>query len=154
MAEGERLDTLIQTGKRAARQVLKARILLKADAAGEGWSDSQIAAALETSLDTVARTRQRLVEEGLHFARLGPATHLRWRGRGQADCPGLFGTAQGTRPVDAEALGSGGGRTEHRHARQRQHASGNMGGRTLKKTRSSPTSKSNGSFHPMPTPPS
>jgi transposase len=68
VAERERLDTLIQTGKRAARQVLKARILLKADAAGEGWSDSQIAAALETSLDTVARTRQRLVEEGLEAA--------------------------------------------------------------------------------------
>jgi len=44
--------------------------LLKADAsdAGEGWSDSQIAAALESSVDTVARTRQRLVEEGLEAA--------------------------------------------------------------------------------------
>jgi hypothetical protein len=49
---------------------LKARILLKADAsdAGEGWSDSQIAAALVTSVDTVARTRQRLVEEGVEGA--------------------------------------------------------------------------------------
>jgi transposase len=36
--------------------------------AGEGWSDSQIAAALATSVDTVARTRQRLVEEGLDGA--------------------------------------------------------------------------------------
>ena len=44
----------------------KARILLKADAsdAGEGWSDSEIAAALDTSVDTIARTRQQLVEEG------------------------------------------------------------------------------------------
>ena len=33
-----------------------------------GWSDSQIAAALENSVDTVARTRQRLVEEGLQAA--------------------------------------------------------------------------------------
>ena len=32
--------------------------------AGDGWSDSQIAEALETSVDTVARTRQQLVEEG------------------------------------------------------------------------------------------
>jgi hypothetical protein len=40
--------------------------LLKADAgeAGEGWSDSQIAAALDTGLVTVARVRQQLVEEG------------------------------------------------------------------------------------------
>jgi transposase len=68
--ERERITALIQTGKHPARKSLKARILLKADAsdAGEGWSDSQIAAALETSVDTVARTRQRLVEEGLDAA--------------------------------------------------------------------------------------
>jgi hypothetical protein len=48
--------------------------LLKADVsdAGEGWSDSQIAAALATSVDTVARTRQRLVEEGLDGALTRP----------------------------------------------------------------------------------
>jgi len=45
---------------------MKARILLKADVseAGEGWSDSQIASALDTTVNTVARTRQRLVEQG------------------------------------------------------------------------------------------
>jgi poly-gamma-glutamate capsule biosynthesis protein CapA/YwtB (metallophosphatase superfamily) len=50
--------------------VLKARILLKADAseAGEAWSDGQIAEALDTSIDTIARTRQQLVEEGLDAA--------------------------------------------------------------------------------------
>jgi transposase len=44
----------------------RARILLKADASevGEGWSDSAIAAALDTSVNNVARTRQQLVEEG------------------------------------------------------------------------------------------
>ena len=65
--ERERLNTLIHTGKHPARQLMKARILLKADAseAGEGWSDSRIAAALDTSIDTVARSRQQLVEEGL-----------------------------------------------------------------------------------------
>ena len=61
-----RVTALIHTGKHPAQKLLKARILLKADAsdAGEGWSDSQIAAALDTSVATVARTRQRLVEEG------------------------------------------------------------------------------------------
>ena len=65
--ERERLHLLIRAGKHPARQLTKARILLKADVseAGEGWSDSQIVAALDTSLDTVARTRQQLVEEGL-----------------------------------------------------------------------------------------
>jgi hypothetical protein len=68
--EREQLTTLIHTGKHPAQKLLKARILLKADAsdAGESWSDSQIAAALETSVDTVARTRQRLVEEGFEAA--------------------------------------------------------------------------------------
>jgi transposase len=68
--ERKQLTTLIQSGKHPAQQLLKARILLKADASpgGEGWSDGQIATALETSADTVARTRQRLVEEGLEAA--------------------------------------------------------------------------------------
>jgi hypothetical protein len=68
-AERIQLTALIQKGSHPAREVLKARILLKADAdAGEGWSDSQIAAALDTSVDTVARTRQLLVEESLESA--------------------------------------------------------------------------------------
>ena len=64
--ERSRLNTLIHTDKRPAWQITKARILLKADAseAGDGWSDSQIAAALDTTVRTVGRTRQLLVEEG------------------------------------------------------------------------------------------
>jgi hypothetical protein len=68
--ERERLNALIQKGKAPARQVLKARVLLKADAseAGDGWSDGQIAEALDTSIDTIARTRQQLVEGGVDAA--------------------------------------------------------------------------------------
>jgi hypothetical protein len=64
--ERETLETLIRKGKHPAAQVLKARLLLKADIseAGDGWSDGRIVAALDTSLSTVFRTRQRLVEEG------------------------------------------------------------------------------------------
>jgi Homeodomain-like domain len=64
--ERETLEALISKGKHPAAQVLKARILLKADVseAGEGWSDSRIVRALDTSEATVYRTRQRLVEEG------------------------------------------------------------------------------------------
>jgi hypothetical protein len=45
---------------------LKARIVLKADVsqAGEGWSDSRIIKALETSPSMVYRVRKQLVEEG------------------------------------------------------------------------------------------
>jgi transposase len=65
-AERERLDSAIRSGKHPAQRLMKARILLKADAgdAGEGWSDSEISKALDTSLATIARTRQQLVEEG------------------------------------------------------------------------------------------
>ena len=67
LEERETLEALIHKGKHPAAELLKARILLKADIseAGEGWSDGRIARALETSLSTVFRTRQRLVEEGL-----------------------------------------------------------------------------------------
>jgi len=66
-AERERLAALIRTGKHSARKLLRARILLKADASdvGEAWTDTQIAAGLDTSVVTVARVRQQLVEEGV-----------------------------------------------------------------------------------------
>jgi len=47
--EREQLTALIQSGKHPAQKLLKARILLKADVSegGEGWSDTQIAAAMD-----------------------------------------------------------------------------------------------------------
>jgi hypothetical protein len=47
--ERERLQALISSGKRSAQLITKARILLEADAseAGEGWTDREIAAALD-----------------------------------------------------------------------------------------------------------
>ena len=68
--ERARLNALITAGRHPARKLLKARILLKADIsdAGDGWTDSRIAEALDTSPDTIFRTRQRLVEEGLDAA--------------------------------------------------------------------------------------
>jgi hypothetical protein len=90
---------------------MKARILLKADAAeaGEALSDSQVAAALNTSLATIARTRQQLVEEGFEavltrqaLAQLGQEAHLRWRFRSQTDRTGLFRATKGSRPMDFE----------------------------------------------------
>jgi len=64
--EREQLETVVRAGKTSAQIVTRARILLKADASegGQGWSDSAIAAALDTSVNNVARTRQQLVEEG------------------------------------------------------------------------------------------
>ncbi len=76
------LEGMIRTGRDAAYRLLKARILLKADVSddGDGWSDGQIAEALETSPSTVLRTRRQLVEEGLEAA-LGRKTQARPRAR-------------------------------------------------------------------------
>ena len=72
LSEDERnqLNEMIRKGKSSARRLMKARILLKADVSegGEGWSDSRIIKALETSATTVYRTRQQLVEEGFEAA--------------------------------------------------------------------------------------
>ena len=64
--ERGQLEGLIWKGKSPAQRLLKARILLKADVsqAGEGWSDSRIIKALETSPSLVYRVRKQLVEEG------------------------------------------------------------------------------------------
>ena len=64
--ERARLESLVHAGKSSAQMLTRARILLKADVseAGEGWSDSAISAALDTSVNNVAGTRQQLVEEG------------------------------------------------------------------------------------------
>jgi len=66
-AECEYLQTLISKGKSSAKRLLKARILLKADASehGEGWSDGRIIEALDTNMSMVTRVRQQFVEEGL-----------------------------------------------------------------------------------------
>ena len=56
------LERLTHSGQHSARVINRVRILLKTD---EGWSASQMAAALDTSPRTVFRTKRRYVEEGL-----------------------------------------------------------------------------------------
>ena len=65
--ERKRLNDLISKGKAAAKTILKARILLKADQSesGEGWSDEAICKALDTNVTMVERVRTKLVDEGL-----------------------------------------------------------------------------------------
>lgn len=68
--EREQLTALIASGKAAAKKLIHARILLKADQAesGPGWIDQQIAEALDVSVATIERVRQRFVEQGLEQA--------------------------------------------------------------------------------------
>jgi poly-gamma-glutamate capsule biosynthesis protein CapA/YwtB (metallophosphatase superfamily) len=146
--ERERLNALIQKVRGPARQLLKARILLKADASetGEAWSDSQIAAALDTSVDTIARTRQHLVEGGIDAALTRKHSPNSARKRifdGAAEAklialacsPPPKGRARWTLTLLETAV-------VELHIVDR--ASDNTIGRTLKKTLSSRTCRSNG----------
>jgi transposase len=68
--ERQHLQGLLAAGKAAAQKLTHARILLKADQAegGPAWPDERIAEALDIGRATIARVRQRLVEQGLEAA--------------------------------------------------------------------------------------
>lgn len=72
LTEGEReeLRQLIHKGKAAAQKLLHARILLKADEreGREAWTDEAISVALDVSISTIERVRERFVMEGLAAA--------------------------------------------------------------------------------------
>jgi transposase len=68
--EREMLQALVSRGKAAARKLMHARILLKADSSdgGPGWDDGTMAEGLEVGRATVERVRKAFVEEGLEAA--------------------------------------------------------------------------------------
>jgi hypothetical protein len=146
--EREQLSQFIRSGKRSAQLLTKARILLKADVsdAGEGWSDSKIAAALETSVANVERTRRQLVEEGFEAVltrKYNPRSAPRRIFDGVAEAR-LIALACGPAP-------EGYARWTLSLLEQKvvelnivEKASDNTIGRTLKKTFSSRISSSNG----------
>ena len=156
--ERDRLNALMQKGKSPARQVLKARILLKADAseAGEAWSDGQIVEALDTSIDTIARTRQQFVEGGIDAAltrRHSPNSARKRIFDGTAEAK-LIALACSPPPKGRKRWTLTLLETAVVELNIVDRASDNTIGRTLKKTRSSPTSRSSGLFRRRPTPPS
>jgi transposase len=64
------LRALVSRGRGAARKLMHARLLLKADAGEDGpaWGDAAIAAGLDVGTATVERVRREFVEEGLEAA--------------------------------------------------------------------------------------
>jgi len=66
----EQLRQIVSRGRTSALKRLHARILLKADTSRQGpsWKDERIAEALDVSPRTVARVRERFVQEGLEAA--------------------------------------------------------------------------------------
>ena len=59
-AEKRRIRKMVRAGRSSALAITRARILLKTD---EGWSVSQVAAALHVSEPTVFRAKRRYAEE-------------------------------------------------------------------------------------------
>lgn len=68
--EREELEQLTTTGKTPAYKMNHAGILLKADTKqeGGGWTDEAISQALDISVATIERVRQRCVETSLETA--------------------------------------------------------------------------------------
>jgi len=68
--ERAQLEGMLSKGKAAARTLMHARILLKADegVAGPHLSDDEIAEAVAVNRSTVERVRMRCVEEGVEAA--------------------------------------------------------------------------------------
>jgi hypothetical protein len=156
--ERAQLETLLRKGKSPARRLLKARILLKADVseAGEGWSDSRIIEALETSPSMVYRVRKQLVEEGFEAV----------LSRKQRAMPAVARIFDGEKEAKLIALAcskppKGRARWSLRLLETKvvelgivDRASDSTIGRALKKTFSSPIAASTGSSRRRPTAPS
>ena len=69
-AERRMLQAMLSRGKAAARKLMHARILLKADVSpgGPAWNDEAIAEGLDVGRATVERVRKEFVEEDLDAA--------------------------------------------------------------------------------------
>jgi transposase len=68
--ERQMLQAMLSKGRAAARKLMHARVLLKADVSCDGpaWNDVEIAVSLEIGRATVERVRKQFVEEGLEAA--------------------------------------------------------------------------------------
>ena len=77
-AEREILTGLLKRQRVAAQKVRRARIFLKADAAGPNWTDAKIAEAFDCRTRSVESLRERLVTEGFEVALHGkPKSRVR-----------------------------------------------------------------------------
>ena len=66
-AEREMLNGLIKQRRVAAQKVLRAHVLLKADADGPHWTDAAIANAFDCRTQTIENMRERFVTEGFEI---------------------------------------------------------------------------------------
>jgi transposase len=66
--ERQQLNETVKTLKGSSQKARRARILLKADVKGPGWTDLKIAEAFSCRVQTVENLRKRLVTEGFEIA--------------------------------------------------------------------------------------
>ena len=114
LEQREELRRLIRVGKHPARVTARARILLKSD---DGWPAPRVAEALDVSLGTVYRFKQRFTEEGLAGVLKDPSPgqpvpKVGRPGRGPPDRPGLQPAAGRALPLDPAPAGWQGGGVE------------------------------------------
>ena len=83
--ERETLQQVVNKFKGSSQKVRRARVLLKADAEGPGWTDAKIADAFDCRTKTVENIRERFVTEG--FA-------ITLNGQPRPPCPKLLGGEQ------------------------------------------------------------
>lgn len=62
--ERRTLREIIRNFSGSSQKVRRAQMLLKADAAGPGWTDEQIAEAFDSRTRTIEKLRERFVTEG------------------------------------------------------------------------------------------
>ena len=72
-AERESLQPIVWKFKGTSLKIRRARVLLKADADGPGWTDARIAEALGCRTKTVENIRERLVTHGFEVTLEGQA---------------------------------------------------------------------------------
>ena len=66
--ERQQLNETVKSLKGCSQKARRARILLKADVKGVGWTDLKIAEAFSCRVQTVENLRKRLVTEGFEIA--------------------------------------------------------------------------------------
>ena len=106
-AEREMLNGLVKKRRVAAQKVLRAHVLLKADADGPNWTDAEIADAFDCRTQTVENIRERFVTEGFEITLHGqPKRRVRGKvldgdARSQDHCLATGATAARVRQLDA-----------------------------------------------------
>jgi hypothetical protein len=81
--ERKTLQQVVDKLKGSSQKVRRARVLLKADAEGPGWTDAKIADAFDCRTKTVENIRERFVTEGFEVT-------LNGQPRLQPPCPKLL----------------------------------------------------------------